>query len=90
VTEASGGVTLERVRSIAETGGRLDFRRRSHSLGESNGSRARLRVSKQEEACDVCGSTRPCRIKCKVMCRNCGAVLRTCSDLQARDPGLRH
>lgn len=32
-------------------------------------------------ACDVCGSTEIIEIKCKVICRNCGTVLQTCSDL---------
>jgi hypothetical protein len=36
-----------------------------------------------EIVCDVCGSTRVIEIKCKVQCANCGAILRTCSDLHA-------
>jgi len=38
------------------------------------------------EACDVCGSTDIQAFKCKLICRNCGAVLRTCSDLMADIP----
>jgi hypothetical protein len=34
-----------------------------------------------EIICDVCGSPKIIEIKCKVICGNCGAVLRTCSDL---------
>ena len=31
--------------------------------------------------CDVCGSTALDEIRCKVICRNCRTILRTCSDL---------
>lgn len=34
-----------------------------------------------EVICDVCGSSRVIEIKCKVVCANCGTVLKTCSDL---------
>ena len=33
------------------------------------------------EVCDVCGSADIKPFKCKVICQNCGAILRTCSDL---------
>ena len=33
------------------------------------------------ETCDVCGSTDLMEIRCKVVCRNCRTILRTCSDL---------
>jgi hypothetical protein len=33
------------------------------------------------EVCDVCGSTETRQFKCKVICLNCGTILRTCSDL---------
>ena len=33
------------------------------------------------ETCDVCGSTDLAEIRCKVICRNCHTILRTCSDL---------
>jgi len=33
------------------------------------------------EVCEVCGSTDIRQFKCKVICQNCGAILRTCSDL---------
>jgi rubredoxin len=33
------------------------------------------------DLCDVCGSTDIVEIKCKIMCRNCGTILRSCSDL---------
>jgi len=40
------------------------------------------------EVCEVCGSTDIRQFKCKVICQNCGAILRTCSDL-VEDCGLR-
>ena len=42
------------------------------------------------EVCDVCGSTDIRAFKCKLICQNCGTILKTCSDL-ARDHccGLR-
>jgi len=33
------------------------------------------------EVCDVCGSTDIKQFKCKLVCQNCGAILKTCSDL---------
>ena len=33
------------------------------------------------EVCDVCGSTEIRPFKCKLVCLNCGAILKTCSDL---------
>jgi hypothetical protein len=33
------------------------------------------------DACDVCGSTEIRAFKCKLVCQNCGTILRTCSDL---------
>jgi len=33
------------------------------------------------DVCDVCGSTNLKEIKCKVVCQNCGTILRSCSDL---------
>jgi len=35
------------------------------------------------EVCDVCGSTNIKEIKCKVICQNCGTILKTCADLEA-------
>ncbi len=40
-----------------------------------------ITVDSQPEVCDVCGSANIVEIKCKVMCRNCGTILRSCSDL---------
>ena len=34
-----------------------------------------------EETCDVCGSTNIKEIKCKVICQNCGTILKSCADL---------
>ena len=34
-----------------------------------------------EETCDVCGSTNIKEIKCKLVCQNCGTILRSCADL---------
>jgi hypothetical protein len=33
------------------------------------------------EVCDICGSTDVREIKCKVICQNCGTILRSCADL---------
>ena len=33
------------------------------------------------EVCDVCGSTDVREIKCKLICQNCGTILRSCADL---------
>ena len=33
------------------------------------------------DACDLCGAPALVERKCKVICRNCGAILRTCADL---------
>jgi hypothetical protein len=37
-----------------------------------------------EETCDVCGSTNIKEIKCKLICLNCGTILRSCADLSER------
>jgi len=36
-----------------------------------------------DEVCDVCGSTNVKEIKCKLICQNCGTILRSCADLAA-------
>jgi hypothetical protein len=33
------------------------------------------------EVCDICGSNRVVEIKCKVVCLNCGTILKSCADL---------
>jgi hypothetical protein len=38
-------------------------------------------VNSEPQLCDVCGSTDVVAIKCKVVCRNCGTILRSCADL---------
>ena len=40
------------------------------------------------EICDVCGSTDVRQFKCKLICQNCGTILRTCSDLAASAPPI--
>jgi hypothetical protein len=35
------------------------------------------------DVCDVCGSTDIKQFKCKLICQNCGTILKTCSDLGA-------
>ncbi len=35
------------------------------------------------EVCDICGSTNVKEIKCKVICQNCGTILKSCADLAA-------
>lgn len=39
------------------------------------------------EVCDICGSTEVQTIKCKVICRNCGTILKSCADLFFRTAG---
>lgn len=36
-----------------------------------------------EEVCDICGSTNIKEIKCKLICRNYGTILKSCADLDA-------
>jgi len=38
-----------------------------------------------EETCDVCGSTNIKEIKCKLVCQNCGTILRSCADLEVSE-----
>jgi hypothetical protein len=38
------------------------------------------------EICDVCGSADIKAFKCKLICQNCGTILKTCSDLGAVTP----
>lgn len=38
--------------------------------------------------CEVCGSTNVKEIKCKLICQNCGTILRSCADLGAITPSL--
>jgi len=40
------------------------------------------------EVCDVCGSTDIKEIKCKVICQNCGTILKSCADLQMVTPSF--
>jgi len=40
------------------------------------------------EICDICGSAEVKTIKCKVICQNCGTILKSCADLIA-DCGRR-
>jgi len=42
----------------------------------------------QPEICDICGSAEVKTIKCKVICQNCGTILKSCADLIA-DCGRR-
>jgi rubredoxin len=39
-----------------------------------------------DEVCDVCGSTNIKEIKCKVICQNCGTILKSCADLETITP----
>jgi transcription initiation factor TFIIIB Brf1 subunit/transcription initiation factor TFIIB len=41
------------------------------------------------DVCEVCGSTNIKEIKCKVVCQNCGTILKTCSDLAREGTELR-
>jgi hypothetical protein len=42
----------------------------------------------REEVCDVCGSINIKEIKCKLICQNCGTILRSCADLEAITPSI--
>jgi rubredoxin len=43
------------------------------------------------EVCDICGSTDIKEIKCKVVCQNCGTILKSCADLKGENNlGSRH
>jgi hypothetical protein len=33
------------------------------------------------EVCDICGSSQVKEIKCKLICQNCGTILKSCADL---------
>ncbi len=35
----------------------------------------------QDETCDVCGSALISWRKCKLVCLNCGTILKSCADL---------
>jgi hypothetical protein len=37
--------------------------------------------SPQSDACDVCGSTDTWWRSCKLLCRNCGRIVKSCADL---------
>jgi hypothetical protein len=38
------------------------------------------------DSCDICGSTKIVWRNCKLICQNCGTMLKSCADLrQARD-----
>ena len=52
-------------------------------MREAGGGRLEALEIPAIEACDVCGSMDVQAFKCKLICRNCGAILRTCSDLMA-------
>jgi ribosomal protein L37AE/L43A len=39
-----------------------------------------------KEVCDVCGSPNVQEIKCKVICQNCGTILKSCADLNLSFP----
>jgi rubredoxin len=40
------------------------------------------------EVCDICGSTNIKEIKCKLICQNCGTILRSCADLGTITPSI--
>jgi hypothetical protein len=40
------------------------------------------------DVCDVCGSANIKEIKCKLICQNCGTILRSCADLGAITPSI--
>jgi hypothetical protein len=41
------------------------------------------------EVCDICGSSAVVEIKCKVVCQNCGTILKSCADLEVGIADLR-
>ena len=50
-------------------------------MREAGGGRREALEDPAIEACEVCGSTDIRQFKCKVICQNCGTILKTCSDL---------
>ena len=38
-------------------------------------------TSPQSEACDLCGSTDTWWRNCKLLCRGCGGIVKSCADL---------
>jgi nicotinate-nucleotide pyrophosphorylase (carboxylating) len=68
-------------------GSGLDFGWGTDPLGAGARSRAGFRLM-AEETCDVCGSTNIKEIKCKLVCQNCGTILRSCADLGAITPSI--
>ena len=34
-----------------------------------------------EEICEVCGSEDVVWMQCKLLCRNCGSIIKSCADL---------
>jgi hypothetical protein len=45
-------------------------------------------MREKNEVCDVCGSAAIVEIKCKVICRNCGTILKSCADLLRQSPRI--
>lgn len=43
-----------------------------------------LSAAEPPPVCDICGSTEIREIRCKVVCTNCGTVLKTCADLSVK------
>jgi hypothetical protein len=37
------------------------------------------------QTCDICGSPKIVWRNCKLLCENCGTMLKSCADLRARE-----
>lgn len=42
---------------------------------------AELPAEDSSDSCDICGSERVVWQKCKLICLNCGTILKSCADL---------
>jgi len=57
-----------------------DAPRQSGAAGDGHPERVRVAAA-DEERCDWCGSSDTWWHNCKLLCRNCGAIAKSCADL---------
>jgi hypothetical protein len=43
-----------------------------------------MTTTSEPDVCDVCGAAALVHLKCKVICRNCGTIIKSCADLADR------
>jgi hypothetical protein len=49
--------------------------------GTSGTNSTTTSLANSGEACDICGAESTEWLKCKLVCRNCRAIVRSCADL---------